>query len=182
MLDILAQFVSFLPDYDTTSSLMKLVLSERVLQSKDTAVQKKAYRVLVRLCEVSGKVRQSVIRDNLEEIVIELIEKSVNVAASAKKDRTTLLATIVPLLPNDKLHLIASIIPEAVLATKEANEVARGAAYDLLVGMGAKMSTGGYIKRSLLLGADIDADESLAEEGVRGYRPALPRLTRLDLT
>ena len=165
MLDFLTQLVPYLPDVETASSLLKLVLSERILQNKDTAVQKKAYRILVRLCEAGGTIGQSVIRDSLEEIVEELVEKNASVPASAKKDRTTLLASIVPLLPSDKLHVIPTIIPEAVLATKEANEVARAAAYDLLVGMGVKMSGGGIIRRSLMKGTEIDADESMAEDG-----------------
>ena len=172
MLDFLVQLVPFLPDVETATSLLKLVLTEDVLQNKDTAVQKKGYRVLVRLCEAGGAVGEQVVRDNLEDIVEELVEKNTSVSAAAKRDRTTLLSTIIPLLPSDKLHLIPSIIPEAVLATKEANEAARGAAYDLLVGMAEKMAKGGVIKRNLIKGADEaggeetegEADESMVED------------------
>jgi ribosomal RNA-processing protein 12 len=159
MLDFLVQLVPYLPDIDTATALLKLVLGQDILQNKDPAVQKKAYRVLLRFCGSGNVHAEQAIQQNLENLVEELVEKNANVAASAKKDRTTLLATIIPLLPADKLHIIPSIIPEAVLATKEANETARGAAYDLLVGMAQKMEKGGTIKRSLIKGADGDEEE-----------------------
>lgn len=160
MLDFLVQLVPFLPDQETASELLKLVTTTEILQNKDTAVQKKAYRALVRMCESSGPVGERCIRDNIEQVVEELIEKNHNVAASAKKDRIVLLATIIPILPADKLHVIPSIIPEAVLSTKEANEATRASAYDLLVGMAEKMAKGGVIKRNLIRGAqDMQEDE-----------------------
>lgn len=164
MLDFLVQLVPFLPDQNTASELLKLVTTTEVLQNKDTAVQKKAYRALVRMCESNNAVGERCIRDNIEQVVEELIEKNHNVAASAKKDRIVLLATIIPILPADKLHVIPSIIPEAVLSTKEANEATRAAAYDLLVGMAEKMAKGGVIKRDLIRGAqDMQEDEEDAE-------------------
>lgn len=167
MLDFLVQLVPFLPDQATASDLLKLVTTSEVLQNKDTAVQKKAYRALVRMCENSGSVGERCIRENIEQLVEELIEKNHSVAASAKKDRIVLLATIIPILPDDKLHVIPSIIPEAVLSTKEANEATRAAAYELLVGMAEKMAKGGVIKRSLIKGAqDMEEDED-AEEPVQ---------------
>lgn len=159
MLDFLVQLVPFLPDVDTAESLLNLILSQDILQNKDPAVQKKAYRVLLRYSESGNTFAEQAIQQGLEILVEELVEKNASVAASAKKDRTTLLATMVPLLPSDKLHIIPSIIPEAVLATKEANETARGAAYDLLVEMAQKMDKGGIIKRGLIKGAEGDEDE-----------------------
>lgn len=161
MLDFMVQMVPFLPDVQTAESLLKLVLSDAILQNTDTAVQKKAYRILVRLCEPGNATGERCMRDNLELVVQTLIEKNSAVAASAKKDRTCLLATIIPMLPTDRLHVIPSIIPEAVLATKEANEAARSAAYDLLVGMGEKMKQGGVVKRSLITGFDNEGDETM---------------------
>lgn len=56
------------------------------------------------------------------------------------------------------MHLIPSIIPEAVLGTKEPSEKARNAAFDLIVVMGKKMSEGGVVKRGLMDGMDESAD------------------------
>lgn len=65
------------------------------------------------------------------------------------------------MLPNTSLHLIPSLIPEVVLATKEPSEKARLAAFDLVITMGQKMKDGGLVKRNLLEGMDEgDAAES----------------------
>lgn len=50
-------------------------------------------------------------------------------------------------LPKERLHLIPEILSEAVLGTKEVNEKARDAGFDLLVVMGQKMAAGGDVKR-----------------------------------
>ena len=52
--------------------------------------------------------------------------------------------------------MLPSIIPEAVLGTKEPSEKARTAAFDLVVAMGRKMSEGGVVRRDLLDGMDED--------------------------
>ena len=54
--------------------------------------------------------------------------------------------------------MIPSIIPEAVLGTKEPSEKARNVAFDLIVAMGKKMVEGGVVKRNLVDGMDEDAD------------------------
>jgi len=59
-------------------------------------------------------------------------------------------------LPNTSLHLLPSLIPEAVLGTKEPSEKARLEAFDLIVTMGTKMKEGGVVKRNLLIGMDED--------------------------
>jgi ribosomal RNA-processing protein 12 len=50
-------------------------------------------------------------------------------------------------LPTTSLGLIPEILSEAVLGTKEVNEKARDAGFDLLVVMGHKMAKGGVVKR-----------------------------------
>jgi ribosomal RNA-processing protein 12 len=54
--------------------------------------------------------------------------------------------------------VIPSIIPEAVLGTKEPSEKARGAAFELILMMGRKMSAGGVVRRDMVDGMDEDAD------------------------
>lgn len=75
------------------------------------------------------------------------------------QDRFNLLSAIVPRLPSSALHLIPSIIPEAVLGTKEPSEKARGAAFELILVMGRKMSAGGIVKRNLMDGMDEDTNK-----------------------
>ena len=65
------------------------------------------------------------------------------------------------MLPNTSLHMLPSLIPEAVLGTKEPSEKARLEAFNLIVTMGKKMGEGGVVKRNLLEGMDEgDATES----------------------
>jgi ribosomal RNA-processing protein 12 len=59
------------------------------------------------------------------------------------------------------LHVIPSIIPEAVLGTKEPSEKARTAAFDVILAMGRKMSEGGVVKKSVMDGMDVDAGDGL---------------------
>lgn len=63
------------------------------------------------------------------------------------------------------MHVIPSLIPEAVLGTKEPSEKARTAAFDLIVAMGRKMSEGGVVKRSMM----DDMEEDGPNEGRHYY-------------
>jgi ribosomal RNA-processing protein 12 len=65
-----------------------------------------------------------------------------------------LLATLVNVLPKDRLHLIPELLSEAVLGTKEVNEKARDAGFDLLVVMAHKMAAGGSVKQAATMGDD----------------------------
>jgi ribosomal RNA-processing protein 12 len=63
---------------------------------------------------------------------------------------------LLPLVSPSSLHVIPSLIPEAVLGTKEPSEKARTAAFDLIVAMGKKMVEGGVVKRDLVDGMEED--------------------------
>jgi ribosomal RNA-processing protein 12 len=60
------------------------------------------------------------------------------------------------------MHTIPSLIPEAVLGTKEPSDKARSAAFELIVAMGRKMNEGGVVKRDKVVGMD--------EDGIEGRR------------
>jgi ribosomal RNA-processing protein 12 len=75
------------------------------------------------------------------------------------------LHQIVDILPSSSLHLITTILPETVLATKEKNEKARDAAYSLLIIMGKKMQGGGTVKSSMVDGMDQDSNDTTASIG-----------------
>jgi ribosomal RNA-processing protein 12 len=70
-----------------------------------------------------------------------------------------LLSQLIPRVASESLHIIPSLIPEAVLGTKEPSEKARLAAFELIVAMGQKMSQGGVVKRSMVDGMDEDGAE-----------------------
>lgn len=185
MLDLLIALVPFLNPAPggTASQLFELTCEDKLLKCSDAGVQKKTYRILSRL--VDGRRGEQVLRvpsasgagaGRVGELLAKLADATGDVAPGAKRDRIGLLAALVPRIPADQLHYLPSIIPEAVLATKEANQGAREAAYELLVLMGHKMEGGGTIKRSLVEGAaevpDTDAemkDETEAIATVQEY-------------
>ncbi|PWN24618.1 NUC173-domain-containing protein [Jaminaea rosea] len=161
MLDLLITLVPFLPAAEALA-LFKAATSDDLLQNDDAGVQKKTYRVLARLLEGS-KGAALATSANVTSLLTTLREVTVAVAPGAKRDRLHLLSGIVPRIPLGDLHLLPSIIPEAVLATKEANQASRTLAYELLVQMGEKMQQeGGKIKRGLLLENDDKEDEQNA--------------------
>lgn len=65
---------------------------------------------------------------------------------------------MLPSIPPSALHVIPLLIPEAVLGTKEPSEKARGAAFELIIAMGRKMTQGGVVKRDLVDGMDEDGE------------------------
>ncbi|KAI0821663.1 NUC173-domain-containing protein [Trametes gibbosa] len=147
--DLLLLVLPYLSTEDATE-LLSLYLTNEVLESKDNGVQKRGYKTLARLVE-SGKVEidAAAIFKTLEGLVDGL-------SAAAKKDRFHLLTVLVQLIPSSSLHIIPSLIPEAVLGTKEPSEKARNVAFDLVVAMGKKMAAGGVVKRDLVEGMDED--------------------------
>ncbi|GAA5831948.1 hypothetical protein JCM11251_002760 [Rhodosporidiobolus azoricus] len=160
LLDILVTLVPHVAGTETGKRLFDFAMQGKVVQSGDQAVQKKGYRVLARLCEEGNG---QVVRGREGEVVEKVVEAAGKVANGAKRDRVSLLAALIPLIPSDQLHVVPSLIPEAVLSTKESNGHTREAAYDLLVSMGQKMQSGGRIKRHLIKGMEDDAMEDEVE-------------------
>ncbi|KAF8200713.1 armadillo-type protein [Pholiota molesta] len=147
--------VLLLPTLSTADSqaLFELCLAPEVLSCKDNGVQKRGYKILSKLVD-GGKV--TVIA---EVIIRRLDEMTEGLTAAAKKDRFCLLASLIGLLPSTSMHVIPSLIPEAVLGTKEPSEKARTAAFDVILAMGRKMSSGGVVKRNLIDGMEEDGAE-----------------------
>jgi len=65
------------------------------------------------------------------------------------QDRLQLLTALVEVMPKDRLHLVPELLSEAVLGTKEVNERARDAGFELVVAMGHKMAKGGTVKQQV---------------------------------
>ena len=170
--DLLQVLLPYLGEKDA-QTLFELSSTENVLENKDTGVQKRGYKILSKLVE-SRKIKTTP-----EDFIQQLEGRVDGVSAAGKKvcahytlrfswpphensqDRLHLLALLVNMLPNTSLHLLPSLIPEAVLGTKEPSEKARLEAFDLIVTMGKKMKEGGVVKRNLLEGMDgDDATES----------------------
>ncbi|GAA5912876.1 hypothetical protein JCM5296_003893 [Sporobolomyces johnsonii] len=158
LLDILITLIPHAGPVETR--FFDLAMGEKVLGSQDQAVQKKGYRILARLCE---EREGSVIRGREGEIIEKIVDGAPKVANGAKRDRVQLLASLVPAIPASSLHFVPSLIPEAVLSTKETNAVTREAAYDLLVSMGRKMvsTPNATIKRHLIKGMEDSMEEEV---------------------
>ena len=172
--DILILLLPHLTPTDATA-LFQLCLSSEVLGGNDNGVQKRGYKILTKLAE-SGKVPV-----NAETVVCQLDQLADALTPAAKKvsdtgvfiariltsilqDRFNLLSLLIPMIPSTAMQIVLSIIPEAVLGTKEPSEKARSAAFDVIVAMGRKMSEGGVVKRNMVDGMDEDgvSGESLS--------------------
>lgn len=170
MLDLLLILLPFLPP-TPSAQLFEQALTSEWMENADPGVQKRSYRLLAR-CVESGAVKDGGNQGEfVEKVVKRIVETSEKVAQGAQRDRIQLLTDLVPLLlPSSQLHFIPSLLPEAVLATKEVSEKARTAAFDLLVAMGKKMTEeGGVVKRDLVDGiAAMDLDSGSSNQGTSG--------------
>ncbi|KAG1904253.1 armadillo-type protein [Suillus fuscotomentosus] len=155
MQDLLILLLPFLDTQDV-AALFSTCLAQEVLCHKDNGVQKRGYKILAKLLE-HGKVEEDAL-----QTFQRLDELSVGLSPAAKKDRFILLSLLILGVPSESLHIIPSLIPEAVLGTKEPSEKARLAAFELIVAMGQKMSHGGVVKRSMVDGMDEDGAEAQA--------------------
>lgn len=153
--DLLILLLPFL-DAQDVAALFSTCLAQEVLCHKDNGVQKRGYKILAKLLE-KGKAEEDAL-----QTFQRLDELSVGLTPAAKKDRFILLSLLILRVPSESLHIIPSLIPEAVLGTKEPSEKARSAAFELVVAMGQKMSQGGIVKRSMVDGMDEDGAEAQA--------------------
>lgn len=112
----------------------------------DAQLQKKAYKLLPRLSESEvGKAALKERNIELQELLLSSAEKC---SSPARRDRLAAISEIIEFIPSSDLHFIPSVLPEVVISSKEVNEKARTAAFDLLVAMGDKMSEGGTVFNS----------------------------------
>ncbi|CAE6439667.1 unnamed protein product [Rhizoctonia solani] len=159
-LDLLILLVPHLSSTDATR-LFTIIFSENVISNADGTVQKKAYRVLARLVErgvVDGLQEGEGKNGKVESALSRCAEITPSVNVSAKRDRVQLLSALVPLIPDGSLHIIPSLLPEAVLATKEVSEKTRNGAFDLVVAMGKRMERGGTVDRAKVDGMEVEQE------------------------
>ncbi|GAA93902.1 uncharacterized protein L969DRAFT_57619 [Mixia osmundae IAM 14324] len=147
MMDLLVAMVPFV-DQTTSASLLDLALSDAGIGCSDGTLQKKAYRLLTRMTETT--IGSALIFAQLDELLTRLYSNAARTPAAAKPDRILLTTALVNRLPTSRLDAVPTLLPEAILATKESNEKTREAAYDLLVLIGRKMQAGGTVKRPVI--------------------------------
>ncbi|KAG0698148.1 armadillo-type protein [Suillus ampliporus] len=161
--DLLILLLPFLEVQDV-AALFSTCLAQEVLCHKDNGVQKRGYKILAKLLE-NGKAEEDAL-----QTFQRLDELSDGLAPAAKKDRFILLSLLVLRVPSESLHIIPSLIPEAVLGTKEPSEKARSAAFELIVAMGQKMSQGGYSEEKHAQ-ASINEYMTMVAGGLAGASP-----------
>jgi len=135
-------------------------LAMGVLPKADGGLQKKAYRVLGRLLRGS---EAPALRAHYGVPALIQAWAALDVQPGAVRDRLQLFASVVEHVPPAELGVLGALVPEAVLGTKEANQGAREAAYDLLVQMGHRLQAGGTIDRAQMGGAEGVAAASANE-------------------
>jgi ribosomal RNA-processing protein 12 len=143
LMDLVITITSYLP----RASLAPLFNIAILMLSKDDAsLQKKAYKIIPRLADSeTGKEALHERKDEMQQL---LVNSSENVQPAARHDRLLSISKLIESLKDSELHFIPTILPEVVICTREHNEKARTAAYELLVRMGELMAQGGTIQNS----------------------------------
>ncbi|KAK5175673.1 pre-rRNA processing protein [Saxophila tyrrhenica] len=131
-----------------------------VSKDDDAQLQKKAYKLIPRLSE--SEIGRQALEERSEDLQQLLLAATDKVSPPARRDRLDSLARVVPFLPASDLHFIPSVLSEVVISTKEVNEKARTAAFDLLVLMGEKMAEGGTVVNSKVPHMSPDAPSAPA--------------------
>lgn len=182
MMDLLLALV---PHLKKAEAIQLVDMCAHVLPVADSSLQKKAYRALARL--LTGDEAEA-LRSHFGTAALVSQWLTLDVQPGAVRDRLQLLLALLPHWPNDQLGLLGSVVPEAVLGTKEANQGAREAAYDLLVEMGHRMAQGGTIHRAQAGAANaetasVDASvQELVMMVAAGLAGASPRMIGASIT
>uniref|UniRef100_A0A672PV44 Uncharacterized protein n=1 Tax=Sinocyclocheilus grahami TaxID=75366 RepID=A0A672PV44_SINGR len=104
--------------------------------SKDSRIQKKAYRVLEEICGGESASCKAFVLQNLEQLKTMLMDSLTTAASSSKRPRLKCLIHIVKQLNEEHSDFITALLPEVILCTKEMSIGARKNAYSLLVEIG----------------------------------------------
>lgn len=158
LMDLIITISIYLPRsaFPDLFSLAALLLP----QATDPQFQKKVYKLLPRLASCSTGVLA--LQDRSSELQDLLINSASTAGAPCRRDRLDAIGVVIQHLPTSCLHFIPSILSEVVISTKEVNEKARAAAFDLLIIMARKMNQGGIISQSKIQHMSSEAPNSQA--------------------
>lgn len=193
-IDLINAFTQSMRLEKNAVALMYRVVSIGLMEKTDATLQKKSYKALCMLhqycfVETSDDTDESLIArsalvreafwDNnawVLDVLTKIMNPDVAPGAATRKDRLTLITYLVKRLSWDTestvqdsnmkkmLAFIPSMLTETILATKEVNEKARLAAYDLLISIARQVanietSSGGQAK--MAASGDADDEEEL---------------------
>ncbi|ESO86543.1 hypothetical protein LOTGIDRAFT_128850 [Lottia gigantea] len=109
------------------------------LKSTDHQLQKKSYRILEEICSMKSDTSKIFVQENLSKIQKILTGALSKSSPSSKTPRLRCLTHIVQNLEKKQMNFIMTLLPEAILCTKEIGGRARTAAYTLLISIGNAM-------------------------------------------
>lgn len=158
LMDLIITISIYLPQsaFPDLFSLAALLLP----QSTDPQIQKKVYKMLPRLASCSTGILA--LQDRNSELQDLLLNSASTAGAPCRRDRLDAIGVVIQYLPTSCLHFIPSTLSEVVISTKEVNEKARAAAFDLLIIMARKMNQGGIISQSKIQHMSPDAPNAQA--------------------
>uniref|UniRef100_A0A8B9LJL8 Ribosomal RNA processing 12 homolog n=1 Tax=Astyanax mexicanus TaxID=7994 RepID=A0A8B9LJL8_ASTMX len=102
----------------------------------DSAIQKKAYRVLEEMCGGERETCKKFVQGNLEQLKQVLLDNLKSASSPAKRPRLKCLIHIVKQLNEEHKDFLTALLPEVIICTKEVSIGARKNAYSLLVEIG----------------------------------------------
>uniref|UniRef100_A0A672PW35 Uncharacterized protein n=1 Tax=Sinocyclocheilus grahami TaxID=75366 RepID=A0A672PW35_SINGR len=135
-LAVIDLIVAMAPFADEASMTQTFSLIKPFVESKDSRIQKKAYRVLEEICGGESASCKAFVLQNLEQLKTMLMDSLTTAASSSKRPRLKCLIHIVKQLNEEHSDFITALLPEVILCTKEMSIGARKNAYSLLVEIG----------------------------------------------
>ncbi|XP_026879288.2 RRP12-like protein [Electrophorus electricus] len=133
VMDLVVVMASFV-DEETMTHTYELIHSH--LESKDSGIQKKAYRVLEEMCGGGAAPCKRFVLTNLEQLKLALLGSLKSASSPAKRPRLKCLIHIVKQLNEEHKDFLTALLPEVIVCTKEMSVGARKNAYSLLVEIG----------------------------------------------
>ncbi|VEU22234.1 DEKNAAC103240 [Brettanomyces naardenensis] len=160
MMDLVVEMTKYIPESSHTALL---AIFNQTIRVQDVQIQKRSYRVLLRLMETEDGLKS--VKNFLPDILKVLSDASQVTLQAAKSARLLTLVGVVKSLSVDYLHFIPNILSEVILGTKSVNEKARETSYGILIAMGHKLieNEGSPVKNSLNDSDMPDSEASLKE-------------------
>ncbi|KAF2829926.1 NUC173-domain-containing protein [Ophiobolus disseminans] len=153
LMDLIITIALYLPR-DSYRSLFRMA-EIMINKENDPQLQKKAYKLIPRLAE--SEIGRAALKDRNGELQQLLLHSAEKVSQPARRDRLLAIFQVIESLPQSDLHFIPSVLSEVVISTKETNQKAREAGFNLLVAMGEKMAEGGQVVQTKVPNMPVDA-------------------------
>ncbi|KAG9341086.1 hypothetical protein JZ751_019840 [Albula glossodonta] len=134
-LSVMDLVVAMAPCVDEATMSKTYELIRPYLESKDSSLQKKAYRALEEMCGGEKEPCHRFVLANLEQMKEVLLGSLKSASSPAKRPRLKCLIHIVRQLTEEHMEFITALLPEVIICTKEVSVGARKNAYTLLVEM-----------------------------------------------